>query len=927
MAVEFCLLGNIEARLDGESINVGYAQLRSILALLLIDVNRIVAVDRLVDRVWGSRRLPRRPRAAVQHGVTQLRNALAPVPGVAIMWQDNGYRITAEPETVDLHRFQQLIARAHTTRDDRRVAALFDEALRLWRGEPFAGLDTPWLTACRATLAHQRHAAQLDLTDVLLRQGKHAELLPGLFDRAGAEPLDERLAGQLMLALYRAGQAARALDHYERIRRRLADELGTDPSPPLRRLHHRILAADPGLSACTTASPVSRVPLPRHLPAAPRLFTGRCDDLAHLTASLTETGNAVPLAVISGAGGIGKTWLALHWAHQHLDRFPDGQLYVNLRGFDPSGEPMPTVTALRGFLDALGIAIEELPREWDAQIGLYRSVVADKRMVIVLDNARDTDQIAPLLPGSPACTVLVTSRNRLDGLVTGHGARSLTLDVLTENESRQLLARHFHWNRIAADPDAMAELLGYCAGLPLAVSVVAAHASHHPQFPLAVLAAQLRDQSGRLAALDTADASASLRAVLSWSYHALSAEAATAYGLVSLACGPDISLPAAASLLALPTTSTLTILRELEHASLVQQHDPGRFRMHDLIRLYAAQRAERDLPEPVRSRALRRLVDFYLHTAFTGDRLLQPLLPPIQLPEPRDGYQPHHLEDQQTALAWFTTEHLNLLAAQRLTSAQGWAAASWQLAWLLTTFLYRQGRFHAALATWQAGQEAANELDDPSLHAGTHQLLGAIFAELGRYPEALHHLTLAEQRDDLPAQAYTHHTLGWSWSLRGDDRRALEHAARALGLYRTLGMPAGETRELTVTGWYRARLGDFAEARTQTETALALARHHQLREDEGLAIAILGFIAQHTGRHRDAVTCFHEARSVLHEAGNTYYEGTVLDAQGETYLALGESESARGAWEQALELFHVQGRANDADRVRQHLSGLGEADS
>ncbi|MEU5261356.1 BTAD domain-containing putative transcriptional regulator [Amycolatopsis sp. NPDC021455] len=917
--VEFRLLGRVEARLAGEPIDLGYAQLRSVLALLLVEANHVVAADRLIDRVWSDRRLPRRPRGALQHSVALLRAALAPVPGFSITWRHPGYQLTTDPGTVDLHRFDRLLADARTAGDSPRAAALLDEALRLWHGEPFAGSDVPWLAEFRATLVQRRRAAELDLADIRLRQGKHAELLPGLAERARDEPLDERLAGQLMLALYRTGRAADALEHYRRVRERLAGELGTDPGPALRRLHQRILTTDPALAVGRSPA----VPVPRQLPAAPRSFTGRAAELADVTATLTEPGSAgVPLVVVNGPGGIGKTWLALHWAHEHAASFPDGQLYVNLRGFDPGGEPVPPATALRGFLDALGVAAEATPPEWEAQLGLYRSVLAGKRMLIVLDNARTTGQVVPLLPGSPACVVLVTSRHRLDGLVTAHGARSLALDVLTGAEARQLLTGHLGRHGVTADPGAVAELLGHCAGLPLAIGIVAARAGRHPGFPLAALAAELRDETGRLAALDTADADVNLRAVLSWSYHALSGEAAAAFGLLGLAAGPDIGVPAAACLLAKPAAGTLGLLRELEQASLVQQHVPGRFRMHDLIRLDAAQRAEADLPAAVRTAALRRLTDFYLHTAHAGDRLLQPLLPPIRLGEPHPGCQVLALADQPSALAWFAAEQHNLLAVQRLAAAQGRPVVRWQLAWLQTTFLYRQGRFEAALAAWKSGQEAANELDDPAVHTGTHQLLGAIFAELGRHAEARRHLALAERSGDLAGQAYTHHALGWSWSLRGADDRALEHAGEALRLYRALGMPAGVTRELTVSGWYLARLGDFTEARVNTEAALESARRHGYREDEGLATGILGFITQHTGPPRHALALYRDAVALLREVGNTYYEGTVLDFTGATHLALGETECARRSWQRALELYRVQQRTADADRVRRHLAGL-----
>ncbi|MCA1675170.1 MAG: hypothetical protein LC799_24255, partial [Actinobacteria bacterium] len=328
-------------------------------------------------------------------------------------------------------------------------------------------------------------------------------------------------------------------------------------------------------------------PVPRQLPGASRLFTGRARELIRLTAVLdtgAEQGATVVISAIGGAGGIGKTTLALHWAHQNMERFPDGQLYVNLRGFDPSGTPMPPAMAVRGFLDALGVEPGAIPVDLDAQAGLYRSLVAGKRMLIVLDNARDTAHVAPLLPGSPTCTVLVTSRQQLAGLVTAHGAWHLALDTLTEVEGRELLTRHLGPDRVAAESEALSYLLERCAGLPLALGIVAARAVAHPRFPLAVLAEELRETAARLDAWDAGELNVNLRAVFSCSYDALAAEAAEVFRLLGIAPGPDISLAAVASLTAQSITRARALLRDLEAAYLVQQHAPGRYRMHDLIR-------------------------------------------------------------------------------------------------------------------------------------------------------------------------------------------------------------------------------------------------------------------------------------------------------------------------------------------------------
>ncbi|EWM10011.1 regulatory protein AfsR [Kutzneria sp. 744] len=372
--------------------------------------------------------------------------------------------------------------------------------------------------------------------------------------------------------------------------------------------------------------------IPRQLPAASSLFTGRKNELDRLTAALdaqSEHGSTVVISAVGGAGGLGKTWLALHWAHHHEDRFPDGQLFVDLRGFDPSDNPMPSYEAVRGFLDALGVAADDVPAELAAQLGLYRSLVAKRRMLIVLDNARDSAQVAPLLPGDSSCTVLVTSRDRMSELVTRHSANPVTLEALDERQSRVLLSRRLGAERLAAEPAAVTELVHWCAGLPLALSIVASRAMLAPQIPLADLAAELRDTSSRLSALDEGEPAANLKAVLSWSYRALPAGQARVFTMLGLAPGADISLSAAANLVGLPEHETVSVLRALERVSLVQQHSSKRYSMHDLVRLYAKTQADAAEGE----RGMRRLVVFACHTAHAADRLIAPNHAPIDLDE------------------------------------------------------------------------------------------------------------------------------------------------------------------------------------------------------------------------------------------------------------------------------------------------------
>ncbi|MFC0430878.1 BTAD domain-containing putative transcriptional regulator [Kutzneria buriramensis] len=927
MAEEFRVLGPVTASSDGRPVELGPAQQRCVLVTLLVQANHPMPVEQLVDRVWGHDP-PQRHREVLYTYLSRLRKTLAGT-GVTITRCGGGYLLSVDEAAVDLHRFRHLVTRARASPDDQQALALFDQALGLWRAEAFADLDTPWLAGLRATLDAERRAAELDHTDTALRCGRHTELLPALATRAAQHPLDERLAGQLMLALYRSGRQADALQHYHHSRQRLAEELGTDPSAPLQQLYQQVLTADPHLASPThgTASH-RRPPVPHQLPAPPRCFTGRTSELAALTQALdagSEAGATVVISAIGGAGGIGKTGLALHWAHQHLDRFPDGQLYVNLRGFDPTGEPMPTEAAVRGLLDALGVDSGAMPVDLDAQAALYRSLVAGKRMLILLDNAVDAAQVASLLPGSPTCTVVVTSRNQLTGLISTHGARPLPLDVLDEPTARDLLAYRLGADRLAGEPEATAELLACCAGLPLALSILAGRAQTHPDFPLAVLASELRDASTRLGALDEDVPSASLPAVLSWSYRTLTTEQARVFGLLGIAPGPDISLPSAASLTTLSPNQARAALRALERVSLIQQQVPGRYRMHDLVRLYAAGQAHHDQPEDVREAALRRVLDFYIHTAHTADRLLDPHRPGIRLDPPAPGTHPHPLPDAPAAMAWFATEHANLLAAQETAITHAWHGAVWQLAWTLTSFHLRRGRLHDQYAVCRAAVDAAEHLCDPATRSLAHRRLGVAYAELGQHEEAVGHLhqalALAEHHPDSTEQAHTHHLLAVVWERRGDDRRALDHATRALDLFRALNNPVWEARALNGVGWFAACLGHYDTARAHCQAALAL-HHHDDPEGEALTLNSLGYTDHHTGHHRQAIDRYQHALDLFRSLGDTYEAADTLDGLGHPHAALGQHEQARTVWREALELYRQQGRIADAERVQRQLDAL-----
>jgi len=411
----------------------------------------------------------------------------------------------------------------------------------------------------------------------------------------------------------------------------------------------------PSSSPAATAPPPAAMlpPVPAQLPADVAHFTGRDGQLEALTALAADAGSAVVITAIGGTAGIGKTALAVHWAHRAAASFPDGQLYVNLRGFDPAGTPLPPEAAVRGFLDALAVPPERIPADPGARASLYRSLLAGQRMLVVLDNARDPAQVRPLLPGSPGCLVLVTSRSQLTGLAAVDGARTLTLDLLTPQEARDLLARRLGTERVTAEPAAAGELTELCARLPLALNITAARAAARPAFPLAVFATQLRQARDRLTALDAGgDVTADVRGVFSWSYRALSPAAARTFRLLGIHPGPDITPPATASLTAVSRDQASATLDELAAACLLTEHAPGRYTFHDLLRAYAADQARTHDTDEEQHQALHRLLDHYLHTAYAADRLVHPLRDPITLAPPRPGTVPEELADDQQAWHW-----------------------------------------------------------------------------------------------------------------------------------------------------------------------------------------------------------------------------------------------------------------------------------
>jgi tetratricopeptide (TPR) repeat protein/DNA-binding SARP family transcriptional activator len=853
-----------------------------------------------------------------------------------------GYVLTIELDLVDLHRFGRLIDQGgDPERADADRAGALAEALHLWRGQPLAALPGRWAAQVRSSWQRRRLEAAVQWAQIELRLSHPAVVIPVLHDLIDQYPLVEPLEGLLMRALHAAGRSAEALDRYTIVRKRLAEELGTDPSPPLQNLHRQILTADPALAdpaqiaSAAAATPHTTASVaPRQLPAPPRSFAGRTDELAHLDMLLTAHGDrqttAALISAVSGTAGIGKTALAVHWAHRVADRFPDGQLYVNLRGFHPTRSVMDPAEAVRRFLDALGVPVQRIPVDLDEQAALYRSHLAGRRMLILLDNARDTSQVRPLLPGTPGCLVLITSRNQLTSLIAVDGARPLILGLLTHEEARQLLAGRIGADRVAVEPAAVGQIVTRCAQLPLALTLVAARAALRPHVGLHALAEELRDARQRWETLTGDEPTTDVRTVFSWSYQALTPPVARLFRLLGLHPGPDLAAPAAASLAGLPLSQVRPLLAELVRAHLVIEHAAGRYSFHDLLRAYAVEQAHVTDDDQLRRAAIRRILDHYLYTAHTAAMLYFPTRDAITLTPPQPETTPETPANYTQALSWFSTERAVLLAAVDYAAATGWEAHTWQLAWALADFLDRRGDWREYAATQQAALAAAYRLAEPSVQALVHRILARAHTVLGRLDDAhthlQHALDLYSQCGDQTGQAQTHHNLTYAFERQGRYHDALDHGRRAQELFSAVGHRAGQAEALGTVGWIYALLGDHHQALTRCREALTMLQEHGDVIGEAAVWDSLGYAHHHLCHHTQAITCYQRAAVLYRDRSDRYHEATSLTKLGDIHGTTNNPRAAHDAWQQALTILTNLDHP-DAERVRTKLARDGATTS
>ncbi|MBB4782429.1 AfsR/SARP family transcriptional regulator [Streptomyces rapamycinicus] len=701
-------------------------------------------------------------------------------------------------------------------------------------------------------------------------------------------------------------------------------------------------AAEPsGMPATAPAQITAVTAVPQQLPSDVTHFTGRERELAGLDALLpTGTGEgdgggggrastAARITVIAGSGGLGKTTLAVHWAHRVRDRFPDGQLYVNLRGFGPTDSAMTVAEAVRGFLDAFQVPAHRIPATLEAQTALYRSLLADRRMLILLDNARDAEQVRPLLPGSPGCLVVLTSRNELTSLVVAEQAQPLPLDLLDRDEARELLSSRVGAERVAAEPEAVEEVITVCAGLPLALAIVAARAATHPRFGLEALAGELRDARGSLDAFEGGDATTDVRAVFSWSYHTLGADAARLFRLLGVHPGPDIAAPAAASLVGIPVPQARRLLIQLTRAHLITERAPGQYGFHDLLRAYAMELTQAYDAREERRTALHRMLDHYLHTAVAAGRAFTPHREPITVEPVRPGVSVGEFAGHGQALLWFIVTYPALMAALQEAAEAGFETHTWQLAWSLTEFLDQRGHWHDQRTVHRIALGSAHRIRDLAGQAHSCYALGLADLRMGRYDRARGHLVRAlnlyGETGNAVGQALAHGALNLASEREGRHDEGLHHALRALKLYRAAGHRSGEAYALNNVGWAYAMLGDFQQTLVHCEKALTMLRQAGDRRGESAAWDSLGYAHQHVGDHQQAISCYRHAVDLRRGRGERVREAESLHRLGSAQLAAGDRAGARRSWQRALTRFDSLGHP-DAHRVRDGLTGLGGAD-
>ncbi|GAA2790783.1 AfsR/SARP family transcriptional regulator [Saccharopolyspora taberi] len=940
---EFRVLGPMEVLADGVALPIGSSGVRSTLACLLLEPNQIVPMDRLIDTLWGDD--PPASARTILHGyISKLRKLFAESADAdrpEIVTRSPGYVLNVDAERIDAHRARGLVNRAYGLAPEER-SRLLTEALALWRGPVLADVTSsqlhrmvaPNLDELRLLALEERVAADLDL-------GRHHHLVVELSTLVEQYPLRERLTGQLMLASYRAGHRAEAQARYHVLRQRLSNELGIDPGPELRGLYERLLRDDDTLLGSQRRQVVDAAvpdvgigrPIPAELPPAVAGFVGRERELTALDRLLTqrERGSVNLLAVLTGTAGVGKSALAVTWAHRVAESFPDGQLYASLRGFDSERAPLAPGEALTSMLKTLGVAADAIPVDVDDRTALYRSLLADRRVLVLLDNARDSEQVRPLLPGSSESLVLVTSRRRLDGLVVRSGAVVLPLETLPTETAVELLDRAGTPGTSESEPAAARELAELCGGLPLALRIAAARLAANPARGVADLVHELTDERYRLHALDIDDADTSVRRAFDISYRNLHPLHAKTFRLLGLVPGHTFTGHAAAALCGTDPPSARRRLRALALAHLVTEPGSDRFGMHDLLRVYARDLLASSDGRQTISRlseeddaALRRLLHYYLVVADHARRFLRPARDALDFAGDGTVARPE-ITSRAEALEWFDAEWSNLVAAVRVANAEGMHELAWPLVRLQFNYLMVRCPWEDWIQIYSDGLDSAR-----AVHDGVGKLLmsaglGVAYSRSGQPEAALTHYAESHREamttGDPALLALTQVNMGAVLFRLGRYDEAQGHCREALEAYRTLGDRYREAGALNNLAQVEQVNGNLEEALAHLREAEVMYREADDLETLAMVLNNCGEVSIELGRIAEGERYHHEALEVAQSCGS-------LERQAAAYLGLGESAFSRGdlsvartRWETALTIFETVG-SHRADEVRKRLGDL-----
>ncbi|WP_406841752.1 AfsR/SARP family transcriptional regulator (plasmid) [Streptomyces sp. AHU1] len=935
------ILGPVRVWRGNLEVDPGSAQQRTLLSLLAARCGHPVVAAEICSVLWGDNP-PKTATNIVHRHVSAIRRLLEPnlpsrAEGQWIHRAAGGYQLRKEAIDLDVLQFREFwdqARRAGQEHDYESALTLLMEGLNLWHGQAAQGI-VPDARSHPAfeVLDREQAAAATDAAEWALRTGKPKLALEAVQAAIVVNIHHEPLHASLIRLLAASGNSAQALAVYQTTRLRLREELGIDPGTELREAYLEVLRSDVPVhdlsSTSSNQAAPDRAPMfsvtPAQLPRDQATFAGRHNELRHALEPFETPGSHVSAArvmTLSGMAGIGKTTLAIHLAHQLAEHFPDGQLHVDLRGFSAGESALPAEDALRFFLESLGVPGQHVPHGTNERAALYRSVLAQRRVMVVLDNALDADQVLPLLPVSAGCMAIVASRRPLPALAALTGAEMIRLDVLSDEEAHELLVRRLGAHRVDSEPEAAQEIIMLCDRLPLALAVMAARASAHPDWPLAAIADQLQESKGTLDAFSDPEPTLDARTVFSWSYRALSDGAAELFRLLAVHPGPDVTTAAAAALIQREIPDTRDLLSELVCARLVTERLPGRYTLHDLLRAYASELSQEHDAGSKRRDAFHFLLDHYTVTACSADRLLLPARDPVSV---NDACSRHArgpaLRDVAHAGRWFAAERTVLLSLLKRAAQQNFDQHACQLAWAMA-YLQTIDQVHDYAKAYAIGLAAAQRMEDPRLQAYFHRGLGNAYAQLHRFIESKDHFDQAhrlfEQLDDPLELARTLYNASYLSEETGDLDATLHQVRRAVALYRTSDNQTALALFLSrLSAAHRGRM-ELTEALASSLQALESVDLLTDPQDRGRVWRDLGLAHHRHGHTEEAVSSFQQALMFFQQAGHRLQEALTLEDLGTAYLQSGNRDTARTTFQKALTLLETL-RHPKAAEVRDRL--------